>query len=70
MKQIKYDNKAEDMLDIWDYKLAELGMKIFGYLKAFKNYWQTPKGRHDFLDYLRAGIIIFLTAIMVMLILR
>ncbi len=35
LKQIKYDNKPEDMLDIWDSKLAELGMKIFLYRKEF-----------------------------------
>lgn len=35
LKQIKFENKAEDMLDIWDMKLAELGMKIYLYRKEF-----------------------------------
>ena len=35
LKQIKYENKPEDMLDIWDSKLAELGMKIYLYRKEF-----------------------------------
>lgn len=35
LKQIKFENKEEDMLDIWDMKLAELGMKIYLYRKEF-----------------------------------
>ena len=35
LKQIKLENRAEDMLDIWDMKLAELGMKIYSYRKEF-----------------------------------
>ena len=35
LKQIKYENKPQDMLDIWDSKLAELGMKIYLYRKEF-----------------------------------
>lgn len=35
LKQIKFENRAEDMLDIWDMKLAELGMKIYLYRKEF-----------------------------------
>ena len=35
LKQIKLENRAEDMLDIWDVKLAELGMKIYSYRKEF-----------------------------------
>ena len=35
LKQIKFENKPEDMLDIWDSKLVELGMKIYLYRKEF-----------------------------------
>lgn len=35
LKQIKFENKPEDMLDIWDTKIAELGMKIYLYRKEF-----------------------------------
>lgn len=35
LKQIKFENKPEDMLDIWDTKLAELGMKVYLYRKEF-----------------------------------
>ena len=38
------------------------------YLKALKNYLRTPKGRHDFFDFLKAAGIIFLTALLVGLI--
>jgi len=44
--------------------------KFFAYFVTLKNYFQTPKGHHDFLDYLRAGFIIFLTAGIIFLILR
>lgn len=33
LKQIKYENKKEELLDIWDEKLAELGEKIYIYRK-------------------------------------
>ncbi len=36
--------------------------KFCGYIRALKNYLQTDKGRHDFLDYLQAGFIILLTS--------
>jgi len=35
LKQIKFENKPEDMLDIWDTKLAELGMRVYLYRKEF-----------------------------------
>ncbi len=40
------------------------------YLRTLKNYLRTAKGRHDFLDYLRAVVLILLTALIVGLILR
>lgn len=35
LKQIKYDKKPENLLDIWDEKLAEYGEKIYLYRKEF-----------------------------------
>lgn len=35
LKQIKFENKEEEMLDIWDTKLAELGIKIYSYRREF-----------------------------------
>lgn len=35
LKQIKLDNKDETLLDIWDEKLIEYGMKIFEYRREF-----------------------------------
>lgn len=35
LRQIKYENKTPDLLDIWDEKLAELGEKIYLYRKNF-----------------------------------
>lgn len=35
LKQIKYEKKSEEMLDIWDEKLAEYGEKIYLYRKEF-----------------------------------
>ncbi|MFR2533890.1 MAG: DNA replication/repair protein RecF [Clostridia bacterium] len=35
LKQIKFENKQEDLLDIWDEKLIEYGEKIFLYRKEF-----------------------------------
>ena len=37
--------------------------KFFGYIRTLKMYLRTPKGRHDFKDFFRAALIIFLTAI-------
>ncbi len=31
LKQIKFDNKSEDMLEIWDERLAELSAQIYNY---------------------------------------
>jgi len=35
LKQIKLENKDENLLDIWDEKLIEYGMKIYVYRKEF-----------------------------------
>ena len=35
LKQIKFENKNSEMLDVWDLKLAEFGEKIFNYRKEF-----------------------------------
>lgn len=35
LRQIKYENKNIDLLEIWDQKLAELGEKIYEYRKDF-----------------------------------
>ncbi len=35
LKQIKYENKQEDMLDIWEEKLAEYAEIIYNYRKEF-----------------------------------
>lgn len=35
LRQIKYENKNVDLLEIWDEKLAELGEKIYLYRKDF-----------------------------------
>ncbi|MBR3163185.1 MAG: DNA replication/repair protein RecF [Clostridia bacterium] len=37
LRQIKFENKNENMLDIWDEKLAEYGIKIFNYRNEFIN---------------------------------
>lgn len=37
LKQIKLQNKDENMLDIWDEKLAEYGTKIYEYREEFIN---------------------------------
>ncbi|HMM22779.1 MAG TPA: hypothetical protein PKA10_18835 [Selenomonadales bacterium] len=29
-----------------------------GYLHTFWNYLRSPKGRHDFMDYIRAAVIL------------
>ena len=41
---------------------------IGSYLRTLKNYFATNKGRHDILDYIRAVIIIALTAAIITLI--
>ena len=35
LRQIKYENKNEELLEIWDEKLAELGEQIYLYRKDF-----------------------------------
>lgn len=35
LRQIKIENKPQELLDIWDEKLAELGYKIYLYRKEF-----------------------------------
>ncbi len=35
LRQIKFENKKEDLLDIWDEKLVEYGVKICEYRKEF-----------------------------------
>ena len=44
--------------------------KIWGYFQTVKNYLQTDKGQHDFLDYARAGFFILITTLIVNFILR
>ena len=41
-----------------------------GYLKTIINYLNTPKGKHDFFDYLKAFVLIVLTTLIVMVVLR
>lgn len=41
-----------------------------GYLRTLRNYLRTPKARHDFKDYARAGCLILFTALIVALIVR
>lgn len=36
-----------------------------GYVRTLRNYFRTPKARHDFKDYARALAIIFLTALFI-----
>ena len=35
LKQIKFEGKPEDMLDVWDEQLVKLGIKIYNYRKEF-----------------------------------
>ena len=35
LKQIKYENKPKEMLDIWDEQLVLLGIKVYNYRKEF-----------------------------------
>ncbi|MBE5820027.1 MAG: DNA replication/repair protein RecF [Clostridiales bacterium] len=35
LKQIKYENKTSDILDIWDEQLSEIGERIYQYRKEF-----------------------------------
>ena len=36
-----------------------------GYLRTLRNYFRTPKARHDFWDYLFTLVIIFVTSLIV-----
>ncbi|EKX98862.1 hypothetical protein HMPREF9163_00875 [Selenomonas sp. oral taxon 138 str. F0429] len=40
------------------------------YLRTIRQYATSPKGRHDILDYLYAGVIFILTTVLIMLFLR
>ena len=44
--------------------------KFFGYVRTLKNYFRTPKGRHDFFDYARAVAIILFTSLIIFLLVR
>ncbi|MDR0979249.1 MAG: DNA replication/repair protein RecF [Lachnospiraceae bacterium] len=35
LRQIKYENKSKELLDIWDEKIAEIGYQIYLYRKEF-----------------------------------
>ena len=35
LKQIKFENKSEDFLDIWDEKIADYAEKVFKYRFEF-----------------------------------
>lgn len=41
-----------------------------GYLRTIRNYLRTAKGKHDFIDYVRAGFGVLVTTLVVNLILR
>ncbi|MBR2519503.1 MAG: hypothetical protein IKE46_06950 [Selenomonadaceae bacterium] len=46
-------------------------MKIFrGYFLTLKNYFRTPKARHDFKDYARAVALILFTSLIIFLLVR
>lgn len=40
--------------------------KILGYFSAYLLYIQTPKGRHDFIDDLRAFLVFIMSTALVM----
>ena len=40
------------------------------YLKTIKEYLNTPKGKHDFIDYLKAIILIILTSLILLIIIK
>ncbi|MBR3498148.1 MAG: hypothetical protein IKO05_04055 [Selenomonadaceae bacterium] len=41
-----------------------------GYLRTLRNYFRTPKARHDLKDFARAALIIFSTAIIIFILVR
>ncbi|MBR0289037.1 MAG: hypothetical protein IJQ82_08670 [Selenomonadaceae bacterium] len=44
--------------------------KIFSYVRTLRNYFRTPKARHDLKDFARATCIIFLTALIIFILIR
>ena len=38
---------------------------MWHYLRALKNYSQTPKGKHDLIDYSKAIVLIILTTMII-----
>lgn len=43
---------------------------MIGYIRTIKNYLNTSKGYHDFIDYMRAGFIILITTMILNFVLR
>lgn len=39
--------------------------KFLGYLRTFVNYYQSPKGHRDILDYTRAAVVFLLMTLIV-----
>jgi len=35
LKQIKFNQKSAEMLDVWDEQLVDVGSKVYGYRKEF-----------------------------------
>ncbi len=44
--------------------------KFFAYIRTIKQYLQTPKGNHDFWDYLKATCIILATMFIIYFLLK
>ena len=40
------------------------------YFRALKNYFKTAKGKHDLIDYVRAGFVILVTTMIINFMLR
>ncbi|MBQ3337364.1 MAG: hypothetical protein IJG80_08185 [Selenomonadaceae bacterium] len=40
------------------------------YLRTLRNYFRTPKARHDLKDFARAALIIFSTALIIFILIR
>ena len=36
-------------------------ISLAGYWRTLQQYWRSPKGRHDILDYARAALAVILT---------
>lgn len=43
---------------------------FFGYVRTLKNYFRTPKARHDICDFARAGAVILFTSLIIYLLVR